>query len=152
MPPGASPKIQIPRWIQLVGLPVLLLLIWVVAGRVFHVVFLFMVASLLALLFDPLVRWLSSVQLGRFRIRRGFSVAFVYLVFAAALIAVIWGLATVVVDQTKTAANRFDTYFTVVHGQPRPAPTPTATSTGSSTGWTRTGSPRSRFRSAATAG
>ncbi len=118
MPPGASPKIQIPRWIQLVGLPVLLLLIWVVAGRVFHVVFLFMVASLLALLFDPLVRWLSSVQLGRFRIRRGFSVAFVYLVFAAALIAVIWGLATVIVDQTKTAANRFDTYFTVVHGQP----------------------------------
>ena len=118
MPPGASPKIQIPRWIQLVGLPVLLLLIWVVAGRVFHVVFLFLVASLIALLFDPLVRWLSSVQLGRFRIRRGFSVAFVYLVFAAALIAVIWGLATVIVDQTKTAANRFDTYFTVVHGQP----------------------------------
>src|SRR5204862_2974771 len=29
-----------------------------------------------------------------------------------------WGLATVVVDQTKPAANRFDTYFTTVHGQP----------------------------------
>jgi predicted PurR-regulated permease PerM len=42
----------------------------------------------------------------------------VYLTFAAALIVIIWGLATVVVDQTKTAANRFDTYFTVVHGQP----------------------------------
>jgi predicted PurR-regulated permease PerM len=118
MPTGATPKIQIPRWIQLVGLPVLLILIWVVAGRVFHVVFLFLVASLIALLFDPLIKWLTSVQLGRFRIRRGFSVALVYLVFAAALIAVIWGLATVVVDQTKTAANRFDTYFTVVHGQP----------------------------------
>ena len=38
-----------------------------------------------------MVKWLSSVQLGRFRIRRGFSVALVYLVFAAALIAVIWG-------------------------------------------------------------
>ena len=119
MPAGASPKLQIPRWIQLVGLPVLLILIWVVAGRVFHVVFLFLVASLIALLVDPLVKWLSAVQLGRFRIRRGFSVALVYLTFAAALIVVIWGLATVVVDQTKTAANRFDTYFTVVHGQPR---------------------------------
>ena len=118
MAPGAAPKIQIPRWIQLVGLPVLLLLVWVVAGRVFHVVFLFLVASLIALLVDPLVKWLSSVRLGRFRIRRGFSVALVYLTFAAALIVIIWGLATVVVDQTKTAANRFDTYFTVVHGQP----------------------------------
>jgi predicted PurR-regulated permease PerM len=118
MPAGAPPKIQIPRWIQLVGLPVLLLLIWVVAGRVFHVVFLFLVASLIALLFDPIVKAISSVQLGRFRIRRGISVAFVYLAFVAALIAIIWGLATVVVDQTKTAANRFDTYFTKVHGQP----------------------------------
>jgi predicted PurR-regulated permease PerM len=118
MPQGAPPKIQIPRWIQLVGLPLLLLLAWVVAGRVFHVVFLFLVASLIALLFDPLVKTISSVQLGRFRIRRGISVAFVYLAFAAALIAIIWGLATVVVDQTKTAANRFDIYFTVVHGQP----------------------------------
>src|SRR5204862_6758820 len=118
MPEGASPKLQIPRWIQLVGLPVLLILIWVVAGRVFHVVFLFLVASLIALLFDPIVKWLSSVKLGRFRIRRGLSVAFVYFVFAAALIVIIWGLATVIVDQTKTAANRFDTYFIHVHGQP----------------------------------
>jgi predicted PurR-regulated permease PerM len=118
MAPGAAPKIQIPRWIQLVGLPVVLILIWVVAGRVFHVVFLFLVASLIALLLDPLIKGISSMQLGRFRIRRGFSVALVYLTFAAALIVIIWGLATVVVDQTKTAANRFDTYFTVVHGQP----------------------------------
>jgi predicted PurR-regulated permease PerM len=118
MPPGAAPKIQIPRWIQLVGLPVLLILAWIVAGRVFHVVFLFLVALLIALLLDPIVKRISSVPLGRFRIRRGISVALVYLAFAAALIAVIWGLATVVVDQTKTAANRFDAYFTTLHGQP----------------------------------
>jgi predicted PurR-regulated permease PerM len=41
----------------------------------------------------------------------------VYLGCAAALIVSIWALATVVVDQTKTAANRFDTYFTEVDGQ-----------------------------------
>ena len=41
----------------------------------------------------------------------------VYLGCAAALIVAIWGLATVVVDQTKTAANRFDDYFTVTHGR-----------------------------------
>ena len=117
MAPGAAPKIQIPRWMQLVGLPLLLILAWVVAGRVVHVVFLFLVASLIALLLDPLVKAIGTVGIGRFRIRRGAAVALVYLAFAAALIVSIWALATVVVDQTKTAANRFDTYFTEPHGQ-----------------------------------
>jgi predicted PurR-regulated permease PerM len=117
MVPGAAPKIQIPRWMQLVGLPLLLILAWVVAGRVFHVVFLFLVAGLLALLLDPIVNAIGSVRLGRFHVRRGISVALVYLSLAAALIVSIWALATVVVDQTKTAANRFDTYFTEPHGR-----------------------------------
>ena len=117
MAPGAAPKIQIPRWMQLVGLPLLLILAWVVAGRVFHVVFLFLVASLIALLLDPVVRAIGEVRIGRFRIRRGFAVALVYLGCAAALIVSIWALATVVVDQTKTAADRFDTYFTSPNGR-----------------------------------
>lgn len=115
--PGAAPKIQIPRWMQLVGLPLLLILAWVVAGRVFHVVFLFLVATLIALLLDPLVKAIGAVRIGRVRIRRGFAVTIVYLGCAAALIVAIWALATVVVDQTKTAANRFDTYFTEVDGR-----------------------------------
>ncbi len=120
MSPGAAPKIQIPRWIQLVGLPLLLVLAWVVAGRVFHAVFLFLVATLVALLLDPLVNGIGAIRIGRFRIRRGVSVALVYLSLAAVLIVSIWALATVVVDQTKTAANRFDTYFTEPHGLDRP--------------------------------
>ena len=59
MLPGAAPKIQIPRWIQLTGLPLLLILAWVVAGRVVHVVFLFLVAGLIALLLDPIVNAIS---------------------------------------------------------------------------------------------
>ncbi len=117
MPPGAAPKIQIPRWIQLVGLPLLLILVWVVAGEVFHVVFLFIVASLIALLLDPLVKGIAALRIGRLRIPRGLSVAIVYLSFAAALAVSIWALATVVVDRTKTAADRLDTYFTQPHGQ-----------------------------------
>ena len=112
MPPGATTQLRIPRWVQLVGLPLLLVLAWVVAGAVRHVVFIFLVASLVALLLDPLVKGLN-----RLRIPRGLSVAIVYLSFAAALIVAIVALATVVVDQTKTAANRIDNYFTVVHGQ-----------------------------------
>jgi predicted PurR-regulated permease PerM len=117
MTPGAAPKIQIPRWMQLVGFPLLLILAWVVAGRVFHVVFLFLVALLIALLLDPVVKAMGAVRIGRFRIPRGLAVTIVYLTCAAAVIVAIWGVATVVVDQTKTAANRFDTYFTKPVGQ-----------------------------------
>jgi predicted PurR-regulated permease PerM len=106
-------KIAIPRWIQLVGLPLLLVLAWAVAKAAGHAVFIFLVASLVALLLDPLVRGLQ-----RIRLPRGFAVALVYLSFAAALIVAIVALATVVVSQTTTAADRVDAYFTEEHGQP----------------------------------
>jgi predicted PurR-regulated permease PerM len=91
---------------------VLLLLTWFIAGAVRHVLFLFLVASLIALLLDPLVKAVS-----RLRIRRGIGVAIVYLSFAAALVVAIFALTTVVVDQTRTAANRVDDYFTATHGR-----------------------------------
>jgi predicted PurR-regulated permease PerM len=110
--PARAAKIEIPRWIQLVGLPILLLLLWVVAGAVRHVVFLFLVAFLVALLLSPLVRLVQRV-----RLPRGFAVALVYLVFAVVLIAAIVALGTVLVSETKTAAKRVDSYFTDVNGQ-----------------------------------
>ena len=106
-------RIEIPRWIQLVGLPLILILAWAIVRAAGHAVFIFLVASLVALLLDPLVRAFQ-----RIRIPRGFSVAIVYLTFAAALIVVIVALATVVVSETKSAANRVDDYFTTVHGRP----------------------------------
>jgi predicted PurR-regulated permease PerM len=114
MATGSPPKIQIPRWIQLVTLPLLLLLIWAVAGAVRHVVFLFLVAGLIALLLNPLVRGLM-----RARIPRGLGVATVYLLFAAVVAAASIALGTVVVDQTKSASHRIDAYFTKEHGQSR---------------------------------
>jgi len=101
---------RIPRWVQLVGLPILALLVWVLATRVIHVVFLFTVAALVALLLDPLVRALQRV-----RLPRGLSVAFVYLAFLAVLGLIIFAIATAVVSETKTAANRFNDYFTHPH-------------------------------------
>ena len=110
--PARAAKIEIPRWIQLAGLPVLLLFLWIVVAAVRHVVFLFLVAVLIALLLSPLVRGVQRV-----RIPRGFSVALVYLVFAITVVAVIGALGTVVVSETKTAAKRVDSYFTDVNGQ-----------------------------------
>jgi predicted PurR-regulated permease PerM len=112
--PERAPTIQIPRWIQLVGLPLLLILGWAVAGAVRQVLFLFLVASLVALLLNPLVRGVSHV-----RIPRGFSVAIVYVAFLASLVVAIGAMATVVVSHTRTAANRVDDYFTDTHGQTR---------------------------------
>jgi predicted PurR-regulated permease PerM len=110
---GRPPRLEVPRWVQLVGLPLLLVFAWVFLSKAGHVVFLFLVAALLALLLDPLVRGLQ-----RARLPRGLSVAVVLLTFAAALGLVIVAVATAVVGETKTAANRFNEYFT--H---RPVPT-----------------------------
>jgi predicted PurR-regulated permease PerM len=110
--PARAAKIEIPRWIQLAGLPVLLLFLWIFATTVSHVVFLFLVALLIALLLSPIVRVVQRV-----RLPRGFAVALVYFVFAVTLIAAIGALGTVVVNETKTAANRVDSYFTDVNGQ-----------------------------------
>src|SRR5206468_4445500 len=66
-----------------------------------------------ALLLNPIVR-----GLGRAWIPRGFAVALVYLTFAALVVVAGIALSTVVLDRTKSAANRVDTYFTEEHGQP----------------------------------
>src|SRR5262249_31089365 len=101
MPPQPQGgKILIPRWIQLVGLPLVLLFVWVVAGAVKHVLFLFIVAMLIALFFDPIVR--------AFHIKwvpRGFAVAIVYIVTTLVVIAALAVAGTVVVTQSKRAAN-----------------------------------------------
>ncbi len=111
--PAGAPKVQIPRWIQLVGLPLVLLLVWVLARAVGHVVFLFLVAAIIALLLNPFVR-----ALGRAKIPRGLAVAVVYLGFAAAVGVALVALATVVVDRTRLASNRVDIYFTNQVGRP----------------------------------
>ena len=84
------------------------------AGTVRHVLFLFLVALLIALLLNPLVR-----GLGRAKIPRGPAVGLVYLAFAAVVALAILALATVVVQQTRSAAHRVDNYFTVESGHPK---------------------------------
>jgi predicted PurR-regulated permease PerM len=112
--PAGAPKIEIPRWIQLVGLPLVLLFLWTMATAVTHAVFLFIVAALIALLLDPLVR-----ALGRLRIPRGFSIAVVYLSFAAAVVIAAIAIGAVVVDQSREAADRISDYLTIERGQTR---------------------------------
>jgi predicted PurR-regulated permease PerM len=110
--PSGSPTIRIPRWIQLVGVPVLAVLAWMLASTLGHALFLFLTASVIAFMLNPLVR-----DLQRLRLPRGLGVAIVYLAFAAAVGLGLVALTTVVVDQTRSAADRIDAYLTEESGR-----------------------------------
>ena len=90
----------------------LALLAWVLAGTLGHALFLFLAASVIAFLLNPLVR-----AIWRGRMPRGLAVAVVYLSFAAAMIVALVALGTVVVEQTRSAADRVDAYLTDERGQ-----------------------------------
>ncbi len=102
------PTIRVPRWIQLVGLPVGLLIVWMLAGILGHVLFLFLTAGVIAFLLNPLVR-----DLQRTRLPRGLAVALVFLLFAGAVAFIVLALGGIVVDQSRSATDRIDDYLTL---------------------------------------
>jgi predicted PurR-regulated permease PerM len=106
---GPGPTIQIPRWIQLVGLPVLLVLAFLLARTLGHVLFLFLTASVIAFTLNPLVR-----DLTRLKLPRGLSVTVVYMIFAAAVAALLVAVGAVAFDQARNAGERIDAYVTNV--------------------------------------
>jgi len=106
---GPGPTIQIPRWIQLVGLPVLLVVAFLFASTLGHVLFLFLTASVIAFMLNPLVRDLS-----RLKVPRALSVTIVYAIFAATVAALLIAIGVVAFDQARNAAERIDEYATTV--------------------------------------
>jgi predicted PurR-regulated permease PerM len=104
---GPGPTIQIPRWIQLVVLPVLLVLAFLLAKTLGHVLFLFLTASVIAFTLNPLVR-----DLTRLRVPRAPAVFVVYTIFAAVVISLLIAVGAVAVDQARNAADRVDEYIT----------------------------------------
>jgi predicted PurR-regulated permease PerM len=104
---GPGPTIQVPRWIQLVGLPVLLVLAFFFARTLGHVLFLFLTAGVIAFTLNPLVR-----DLTRLRVPRALSVLIVYTIFAAAMVALLVAIGAVAFDQARNAAARVDDYVT----------------------------------------
>lgn len=59
-------QIRIPRWVQVVGLPVIVILIWFTASLFTQAIFIFATAGILALILDPLVRRLEWLKIPRF--------------------------------------------------------------------------------------
>jgi predicted PurR-regulated permease PerM len=112
MPPDGPGKILIPRWIQLVGLPLVVVGTWLLVSAVNGAVFVFVVAALIAILLNPIVRAFCALH-----IPRGISVLLVYVCFAVAIggISVIAG--TVVAREVQSVANQVNDQFrTDSHG------------------------------------
>lgn len=81
-PEGAArepPRVLLPRWVQLVLLPLSVLALWAVAKASGKVLVIFVIAALIALILNPLVAFLQRI------LPRGISVLLVYLAFFIAL-------------------------------------------------------------------
>ncbi len=105
-------QILIPRWVQLIGLPLLVIGAWQVLMVVNHAVFIFLIAALIAIVLNPIVRAFCAL-----RIPRGLSVFIVYLTAALIVIGIAVILGTVVANESQIAANRVDKEFTSQNAQ-----------------------------------
>src|SRR5215207_3991585 len=76
----ARPRVVVPRWIQLVTLPLLLVAVWAIARAAGPVLLMFAVAGVIALVLNPLVRRIEGIPLPR-----GVAIAVVYLGFVGLL-------------------------------------------------------------------
>jgi predicted PurR-regulated permease PerM len=99
----ADPPVQpwvVPRWIQLVTLPLALLALYAMVRAAGVVVLIFVTAAVIALILNPLV---SGLQ--RFHLHRGVAIAAVYLGFLGVLAVGGFLLANPISDQVTTLRN-----------------------------------------------
>ncbi|MEA2157154.1 MAG: hypothetical protein QOE11_3294 [Solirubrobacteraceae bacterium] len=97
-PPGAP--VVVPRWVQLVMLPIGILALYAIAHAAGIVLLLFIVAAVVALILNPVVALLH-----RTRLPRPLAVIVVYLAFFTMLPAIGFALAGPVSDQATTFAD-----------------------------------------------
>ena len=92
------PPVVVPRWVQLVLLPLALLGLWALARAAGPVVLILIAASTIALILNPLVK-----KLERRRLPRGLAILAVYLGILAALV----GAGILLADPISTQVNHF---------------------------------------------
>jgi len=97
--PVAPPPVVLPRWVQLVLLPIGLLGLWALARASGPVLLILIVASLVALVLNPLVKVLT-----RTRLPRGLAIPAVYLGLLAALL----GLGALLANPISNQLSHFE--------------------------------------------
>ena len=96
-PAAEPPRVEVPRWVQLVVLPLALLALWALARAAGRVLLIFIVAAVIALILNPLVAFLQ-----RSRLPRGLAVLAVYLAFFLALAGIGFLLANPISNQVNS--------------------------------------------------
>lgn len=91
------PRTVVPRWVQLVLLPLTLLALWALAKAAGKVLLIFVVAAVIALILNPVVAFVQ-----RPRIPRGLAVLVVYLAFFLTLVGIGFLLANPISNQVRT--------------------------------------------------
>jgi predicted PurR-regulated permease PerM len=117
LPEAVAPMIEdavllVPRWIQLIVLPIVLLFGWVFAGAVRHALFVFVISGIIAMLLNPLVSTLTSL-----RLPRGLAVLVVYLSLATVIVGAIGLAGVAAVDQVTSATDTVSKEFDKQPGQ-----------------------------------
>ena len=99
-PPAAVPPVLVPRWVQLVMLPLSVLALYALARAAGTVLLLFIVAGVIALILNPIV---TFVQRGR--LPRTLAVFAVYVAFFITLTTAGFLLSGPIADQASSFAN-----------------------------------------------
>jgi len=113
-PPAAPPRrptVAVPRWVQLVALPLAIVAVYLILRAAGSVLLLFVIAGLVALLLNPIV---ALAQ--RLRIPRGLATVFVVLALLAAITGIGFLLAHPITDQV---SGLRDTVPDLVHSANR---------------------------------
>lgn len=98
--PRGPPRTVVPRWVQLVLLPLSLLALWALAKAAGKVLLIFIVAAVIALILNPAVAFVQ-----RPRVPRGLAVLVVYLAFFLTLAGIGFLLANPIAAQVRTFAH-----------------------------------------------
>jgi predicted PurR-regulated permease PerM len=98
--PPEPPRVVVPRWVQLVMLPIALLALWALARAAGKVLVIFVVAAVIALILNPAVAFLQ-----RSRMPRGLAVLTVYLAFFLTLTGIGFLLANPISSQVRTFSH-----------------------------------------------
>jgi predicted PurR-regulated permease PerM len=102
--PEEPPRVVVPRWVQLVLLPLALLALWALARAAGKVLVIFVVAAVIALILNPAVAFLQ-----RGRLPRGLAVLTVYLAFFLTLAGIGFLLANPISHQVQSFTHNLPT-------------------------------------------
>jgi predicted PurR-regulated permease PerM len=98
------PRVVVPRWVQLVMLPIVLLALWTLARAAGKVLVIFIVAAVIALILNPAVAFIQ-----RGRLPRGLAVLTVYLAFFLTLVGIGFLLANPISHQVQSFTHNLPT-------------------------------------------